>query len=105
MLRQAIQGISDLILVPGLIDLDFADVKTIMSRHGPGHDGHRLGRGENRRLLRREQRLAPAHLQVAGAARPHTAWLAPDHNLSAFWPMRDIRFHPLCCAADWPFAG
>jgi len=30
-LRQAIQGISDLILVPGLINLDFADVKTIMS--------------------------------------------------------------------------
>src|SRR5262245_57931200 len=33
-LRQAIQGISDLILVPGLINLDFADVKTIMSRMG-----------------------------------------------------------------------
>jgi len=30
-LRQAIQGISDLILVPGLINLDFADVKTIMA--------------------------------------------------------------------------
>ena len=40
-LRQAIQGISDLILVPGLINLDFADVKTIMSRHGPGDHGHR----------------------------------------------------------------
>jgi len=33
-LRQAVQGISDLILVPGLINLDFADVKTIMSRMG-----------------------------------------------------------------------
>src|SRR6476661_8272773 len=33
-LRQAIQGISDLILVPGLINLDFADVKTIMSGMG-----------------------------------------------------------------------
>ena len=33
-LRQAIQGISDLILVPGLINLDFADVKTIMARMG-----------------------------------------------------------------------
>ena len=31
MLRQAIQGISDLILVPGLINLEFADVKTITS--------------------------------------------------------------------------
>src|SRR5688572_32581282 len=33
-LRQAIQGISDLILVPGLINLDFADVKTIMAGMG-----------------------------------------------------------------------
>jgi cell division protein FtsZ len=33
-LRQAIQGISDLILVPGIINLDFADVKTIMSGMG-----------------------------------------------------------------------
>ena len=40
-LRQAIQGISDLILVPGLINLDFADVKTIMSRHGHRDHGHR----------------------------------------------------------------
>ena len=34
MLRQAIQGISDLIIVPGLINLDFADVKTIMAGMG-----------------------------------------------------------------------
>lgn len=33
-LRQGIQGISDLIAVPGLINLDFADVKTIMSNQG-----------------------------------------------------------------------
>ena len=39
-LRQAIQGISDLILVPGLINLDFADVKTIMSGMGHRDDGH-----------------------------------------------------------------
>ena len=40
-LRQAIQGISDLILVPGLINLDFADVKTIMSGMGHRDDGDR----------------------------------------------------------------
>ncbi len=33
-LRQSIQGISDLIAVPGLINIDFADVKTIMSNKG-----------------------------------------------------------------------
>ena len=48
-LRQAIQGISDLILVPGLINLDFADVKTIMSGHGRGDDGHRHRRGRQPR--------------------------------------------------------
>jgi cell division protein FtsZ len=47
-LRQAIQGISDLILVPGLINLDFADVKTIMSRMGLAIMGTGIASGENR---------------------------------------------------------
>jgi cell division protein FtsZ len=47
-LRQAIQGISDLILVPGLINLDFADVKTIMSRMGMAIMGTGVAQGENR---------------------------------------------------------
>ena len=47
-LRQAIQGISDLILVPGLINLDFADVKTIMSRMGMAIMGTGLATGEGR---------------------------------------------------------
>ena len=50
-LRQAIQGISDLILVPGLINLDFADVKTIMSRMGMAIMGTGIARGENRAKL------------------------------------------------------
>ena len=49
-LRQAIQGISDLILVPGLINLDFADVKTIMSGMGLAIMGTGTGEGENRSL-------------------------------------------------------
>ena len=40
-LRQGVQGISDLITVPGLINLDFADVKTIMRDAGLEHDGDR----------------------------------------------------------------
>ena len=47
-LRQAIQGISDLILVPGLINLDFADVKTIMSRMGLAIMGTGVAAGDNR---------------------------------------------------------
>jgi len=47
-LRQAIQGISDLILVPGLINLDFADVKTIMSRMGLAIMGTGIAKGEDR---------------------------------------------------------
>jgi cell division protein FtsZ len=47
-LRQAIQGISDLILVPGLINLDFADVKAIMSGMGVAMMGTGVADGENR---------------------------------------------------------
>ena len=45
-LRQAIQGISDLILVPGLINLDFADVKAIMQKAGRAVIGMGSGEGE-----------------------------------------------------------
>jgi cell division protein FtsZ len=47
-LRQAIQGISDLILVPGLINLDFADVKTVMSGMGMAMMGTGTAEGDNR---------------------------------------------------------
>jgi cell division protein FtsZ len=47
-LRQAIQGISDLILVPGLINLDYADVKTIMSGMGMAIMGTGVADGERR---------------------------------------------------------
>ena len=49
-LRQAIQGISDLILVPGLINLDFADVKTIMSGMGLAIMGTGFADGEGRAM-------------------------------------------------------
>jgi cell division protein FtsZ len=50
-LRQAIQGISDLILMPGLINLDFADVRTIMSRMGMAIMGTGVATGEDRARL------------------------------------------------------
>lgn len=47
-LRQGVQGISDLIAVPGLINLDFADVKTIMTEKGSALMGIGVATGENR---------------------------------------------------------
>ena len=47
-LRQGIQGISDLITVPGVINLDFADVRTIMSDQGEALMGIGMGTGDNR---------------------------------------------------------
>ena len=46
-LRQAVQGISDLITVPGIINVDFADVKNIMKSAGQAVFGVGRGRGEN----------------------------------------------------------
>ena len=45
-LRQAVQGISDIILVPGLINVDFADVKTVMDNVGRAVMGTGTGKGE-----------------------------------------------------------
>ncbi len=47
-LKQGIQGISDLIAVPSLINLDFADVQTIMQNQGIAHMGIGMGNGDNR---------------------------------------------------------
>ncbi len=47
-LRQGVQGISDLVTLPGLINLDFADVRTIMSAAGNALLGIGMGVGENR---------------------------------------------------------
>jgi len=49
-LYQAVKGISDLIIVPGLINLDFADVKNIMSGMGMALMGTGVGSGENRAI-------------------------------------------------------
>ncbi|MBK5251203.1 MAG: cell division protein FtsZ [Peptostreptococcaceae bacterium] len=47
-LRQGVQGISDLISIPGLVNLDFADVKTIMHEQGLAHMGIGKASGEDR---------------------------------------------------------
>lgn len=47
-LKQGIRGISDLIVTPGLINLDFADVRTILKDKGMAHMGVGVAKGENR---------------------------------------------------------
>ncbi len=49
-LRQGIQGISDLIALPALINLDYADVKTVMESGGMAHMGIGVGKGETRMM-------------------------------------------------------
>jgi len=64
-LRQAVQGISDLITVPGLINLDFADVKTIMSGMGMALMGAGHATGENRAIEATQQAISSPLLEEA----------------------------------------
>lgn len=63
-LRQGIQGISELITVPGLINLDFADVKTIMSEGGAALMAVGKASGEDRARLAAEQAISSQLLDI-----------------------------------------
>ena len=63
-LRQGIQGISELITVPGLINLDFADVRTIMSEGGAALMAVGMASGEDRARLAAEQAIASELLDI-----------------------------------------
>ncbi|HET9478705.1 MAG TPA: cell division protein FtsZ, partial [Pyrinomonadaceae bacterium] len=64
-LRQAVQGISDLITVPGLINLDFADVKSIMQGMGMALMGAGRATGENRAIEATQQAISSPLLEEA----------------------------------------
>lgn len=64
-LRQAVQGISDLITVPGLINLDFADVKSIMAGMGMALMGAGHAKGENRAIEATQQAISSPLLEEA----------------------------------------
>ena len=64
-LRQGVQGISDLIVLPGLINLDFADVRTIMSDAGPALLGIGMGQGDKRALEAAEQAVSSPLLETS----------------------------------------
>ncbi len=63
-LRQGVQGISDLIVYPGLINLDFADVTTIMKDKGLAHMGIGYGSGDNKALDAVKQAVASPLLET-----------------------------------------
>lgn len=62
-LRQGVQGISDLIVVPGLINTDFADVKTIMSQAGSALMGIGTASGENRAVTAAQMAISSPLLE------------------------------------------
>ena len=64
-LRQGIKGISDLITKPGLINLDFADVKTIMTNQGEALMGIGVGEGENRAVDAAKQAINSPLLETS----------------------------------------
>lgn len=64
-LRQGVQGISDLITEHGLINLDFADVKSVMSQAGSALMGIGHGSGENRAVIAAQQAIESPLLEVS----------------------------------------
>lgn len=63
-LKQGVQGISDLITIPGLINLDFADVKTIMLNRGLAHMGIGRAAGEGRAVEAAKQAISSPLLET-----------------------------------------
>jgi cell division protein FtsZ len=64
-LRQGVQGISDLVTLPGLINLDFADVRTIMSKAGQALLGIGMSTGEHRALEAAQHAVASPLLETS----------------------------------------
>ena len=84
-LRQGIQGISDLIAVPGLINLDFADVKTIMSNKGSALMGIGMASGENRAAEAAKKAISSPLLETSiDGAQGVLLNITGDSNLSLF---------------------
>jgi cell division protein FtsZ len=67
-LRQAVQGISDIITTPGLINRDFSDVRTIMSGMGYAMMGTAVAQGENAAVAAAEKAIACPLLEAGGVA-------------------------------------
>jgi cell division protein FtsZ len=64
-LRQGVQGISDIITVPGLINVDFADIQAVMSNAGSALMGIGAGKGDNRAIKAAEAAIQSPLLETA----------------------------------------
>lgn len=64
-LRQGIQGVADLIVTPSLINLDFADIRTIMKNKGMAHMGIGRGKGENKTIEAVRQAISSPLLETS----------------------------------------
>jgi len=62
-LRQGVQGISDIIVIPGLVNTDFADVKTIMTNAGSALMGMGIAQGENRAVVAAQMAISSPLLE------------------------------------------
>ena len=88
-LRQGVQGISDLVTLPGLINLDFADVRTIMSDAGNALLGIGMGVGERRAVDAAEQAVASPLLETSmEGARSILLSITGGRNLS-LWEVNE----------------
>jgi cell division protein FtsZ len=88
-LRQGVQGISDLVTLPGLINLDFADVRTIMSEAGSALLGIGMGVGENRAIEAATQAVSSPLLETSvDGARSILLSITGGNNLS-LWEVNE----------------
>jgi cell division protein FtsZ len=88
-LRQGVQGVSDLVTLPGLINLDFADVRTIMSEAGNALLGIGMGLGENRATEAAMQAVSSPLLETSmDGARSILLSITGGENLS-LWEVNE----------------
>ncbi|HET8979249.1 MAG TPA: cell division protein FtsZ [Solirubrobacteraceae bacterium] len=88
-LRQGVQGISDLVTLPGLINLDFADVRTIMSDAGSALLGIGMGTGDRRAIDAAEQAVASPLLETSmEGARSILLSITGGHDIS-LWEVNE----------------
>jgi cell division protein FtsZ len=84
-LRQGVQGISDLISKPGMINLDFADVRTIMSNKGVAHMGVGRANGKNKTTVAAEIAIKSPLLETSiTGAKSVLISIAGDSSLGLF---------------------
>ncbi len=92
-LRQGVQGISDLIIRPGLINLDFADVKSVMKGMGMAFMGTGIASGENRATEAAQKAISSPLLVDTSIAGAHGVLI----NITG---SKDIRLHEVSRASD-----